>query len=429
MAYNITKSNGLEASATDIHNKIIQQLNLKGNEIGLILYGDGIEDEKTEYKTSIVYSEDNTFQPNQEKQMDEILKVINSFFNTKGGTLYIGVNNFGYGVGVDEDLKSPIYYGDKDKYIRSVIDAVALKWGNDIATTYIKDISFDKENPNKDVLKVEISPIQSGLAYNGFWYVRKGGSKRKLTESEFDKYQKVNRNLQETGKKENISEEKPKSNPETTDNAFKPFAELQNDSIRTSRIRKNVLKEWEDPENYVEPIGLFKFLGNGKFKKINEYDFDDKNPLTLVVKEHEKKSYLILGYENGHIVKVSVEELLAYSNREYSRNTDSKLIFSSIGGKEDAIITISKEDKAHPKVLMRLDYLSRLGEGKLMDGGTMPYNEGLAREILAFDIIPYKYIKDFKCILDRPKTTLGLPKNEVTKDIVNRLHLWGIIEI
>ena len=60
---------------------------------------------------------------------------INSFFNTRGGTLNIGVNNSGYGVGVEEDLNTSFYYGDKDKYIRSIVDAVALELGNSIATT------------------------------------------------------------------------------------------------------------------------------------------------------------------------------------------------------------------------------------------------------------------------------------------------------
>ena len=41
--------------------------------------------------------------------MNEIMKVINSFLNTVGGTLYIGVNNFGLGVGVEEDLNTPLY--------------------------------------------------------------------------------------------------------------------------------------------------------------------------------------------------------------------------------------------------------------------------------------------------------------------------------
>ncbi|TWJ11051.1 putative DNA-binding protein [Bacteroides zoogleoformans] len=428
LAYNITKSNGLESSATNIHNKIIQLLNLKGYETGLKLYGTGEENEETEYKTSIVFfAEDNGSFPNQVKQMDEILKVINSFFNTRGGTLYIGVNNFGYGVSVEEDLKTSLYYGDKDKYSRSIVDAVASTWGNR-ATTYINKIGFDEENTDKNILIIEVLPIPSGLPYNEHWYIRKAGSKRKLTEIEFNEYQKLSRKLHTAPSTEEISEEMTETNQEP-DNAAMPLITSKDYEIMTSRIRKNVLSEWDDPENYVEPIGFFKFLNSGKFKKIDDYDFDDASLLTLVVKESEKTGYMVLGYDNGHIVKVPVEELLEYTNREYSRNTESKLIFASLANENDAVITVSKENKTRPKVVMRLDRLSGFEEGRLMDSGEMPYNEGLVSRILAYDVIPDEYIEDFNSILDKPKTSTGSSKNFLAKDMVNKLHLWGIKEI
>ena len=427
LAYNITMGNGLESSATNIHNKIIQLLNLKGYETGLKLYGTGEETEETEYKTSFVfYAEDNSLNP--EKQKDEILKVINSFLNTRGGTLYFGVNNFGYGVGVEEDLKTPLYYGDKDKYVRSIVDAVALTWGNNIATTYIKKIGFDEENTDKDVVIVEILPIQSGLAYNNVWYVRKAGSKRSLTEIQFNEYQRVSRKLQATPVIEESLVETPEPNQELV-SVTKPLITSKDDAIMTSRIRKNVLEEWTDSDNYVEPIGFFKFISGGKFQKIDEYDYDYDTLLTLVVKESEEKGYLVLGYENGCVVKVSVEELLEYTNRDYSRNTESRLIFASLANDNDAILTISKEDKTRPRVLMRLDYLSEFEEGRLMDSGEMPFNEGLVSEVLAYDVIPSENIEDFSGILGRPKTTPGYPENTVTKGMVEKLHSWGINEI
>ena len=96
LAYNITKSNKLESSARDIHNKIFQLLNLTGYETGLKLYGNGMESEEIEFKTSFIFpAGENSGLPNPDKQKDEILKVINSFFNTRGGTLYIGVNDSG----------------------------------------------------------------------------------------------------------------------------------------------------------------------------------------------------------------------------------------------------------------------------------------------------------------------------------------------
>ena len=427
LAYNITKTNKLESCAIDIHNKIMQQLNLKGYETGLKLYGTGKETEKVEYKTSIVFYA-GSISPNPQKQMEEILRVINSFLNTRGGTLYIGVNNSGYGVGIEDDLKVSPYYGDKEKYIRSIVDAVALEWGNNIATTYIKRIDFDEENTDKDVVIVEISPIPTGLPYKDDWYVRTAGTKRKLTQTEYNEYQKVNRRLSMPIVIESIVGEKPEPNQELI-NMAKPLITMKDDEIKTSRIRKNVLEEYEDLDNYVEPISYFKFMSGNKFKKLENYDFDDASLLTLAVKDEEKKGYLVLGYENGYIVKASVEELLDYSSREYSRYAESKLIFASIAKGNDAVLTISKEDKTKSKVVMRLDSLSKFDEGKLMDSGKLPYNEGVVGQALTYEIIPNEHIDFFSGILDKPKTTPGFPKNSNTKNMINKLHSWGINEI
>ena len=151
LAYNITKTSKMESTATDIHNRIKQQLNLKGFETGLKLYGTGEETIDTEYKTSIVFPAGNSHSANPDKQMEEIMKVINSFLNTVGGTLYVGVNDYGLGTGVEEDLNHTLYYGDKDKYLRAIPDAMSIKWGNSLATTYIEDIYFDSSNHDKDI--------------------------------------------------------------------------------------------------------------------------------------------------------------------------------------------------------------------------------------------------------------------------------------
>ncbi len=100
-----------------------------------------------------------------------------------------------------------------------------------------------------------------------------------------------------------------------------------------------------------------------------EYDYDDLSLLTLTVLAHEEKGYLVLGYDNGHVVKASVEELLDYQEREYSRYGESKLIFATIANEDDAVLTISKENKSRPKIVMRADNLSKFEEARLLDSG------------------------------------------------------------
>ena len=428
LAYNITKTSKMESTATDIHNRIKQQLNLKGFETGLKLYGTGEETIDTEYKTSIVFPAGNSHSANPDKQMEEIMKVINSFLNTVGGTLYVGVNDYGLGTGVEEDLNYTLYYGDKDKYLRAIPDAMSIKWGNSLATTYIEDIYFDSSNHDKDILVVKIKPHQMGVPFDGHYYVRVGSTKRKLTKEEFAEYQKLNRKLPE--QVETTTKDAAEQSQEQDKQIVTvPLITSKEDEVHTSRIRKNVLAEYLDPDNYVEPVAFFKFLGNGKFRKLDQYDYDDQSLLTLTVLENEIKSWLILGYDNGHIAKVSVEELMEYQERDYSRFADAKLIFASFANDDDAVLTISRENKTRPKVVMRMDTVTNFEEGKLMDNGEMPFNEKLASEFLAYDIIPSKYKHQFDGILDKIKSFVGYPLNQVTKPMVNTLHLWGINEI
>ena len=428
LAYNITKTSKMESTATDIHNRIKQQLNLKGFETGLKLYGTGEETIDTEYKTSIVFPAGNSHSANPDKQMEEIMTAINSLLTTVGGTLYVGVNDYGLGTGVEEDLNHTLYYGDKDKYLRAIPDAMSIKWGNSLATTYIEDIYFDSSNHDKDILVVKIKPHQMGVPFDGHYYVRVGSTKRKLTKEEFAEYQKLNRKLPE--QVETTTKDAAEQSQEQDKQIVTvPLITSKEDEVHTSRIRKNVLAEYLDPDNYVEPVAFFKFLGNGKFRKLDQYDYDDQSLLTLTVLENEIKSWLILGYDNGHIAKVSVEELMEYQERDYSRFADAKLIFASFANDDDAVLTISRENKTRPKVVMRMDTVTNFEEGKLMDNGEMPFNEKLASEFLAYDIIPSKYKHQFDGILDKIKSFVGYPLNQVTKPMVNTLHLWGINEI
>lgn len=426
LAYNTVIFNKMEGVANDIYNKIIQLLKLKGYEIGLKYYG--TESEVSEFKTSILFTAEGKYNPKE--QMSEILRGINSLMNTNGGTLYVGVNDSGYGVGVEGDLIE--YKQNKDEYKRAISDAVALEWGNIVLTTYIESIDFDADNPDKDVLVIKVRRNETGLPYEGKWFVRKVSGKRRLSEDEFNEYKKIGRPQNDAPV--NSTAITDVKEPEPSENIISLVSESQfikskEDGIKTSRLRENVLADYE--ENYVEPIGYFRFLGSGKFKKFTNYDYnEDESLLTLVVKEEEKDGYLVLGYEDGHIVKVSVELLLDYSDgKDYTRNSDQKLIFASIASDEDAILTISNENKSRSKVIMRLDSISNFEEDKLSSSGELPFNDGLVESVLAFDVIPDKYKSEFKKILDLKKTTPGATNNAVTKSIVKKLNDWGITEI
>ena len=83
----------------------------------------GEETDKIEFKSTIIYPAGAT-SPDIDTQMRIILRTIAGFMNAQGGTLYIGVNNNGDAVGIEQDyplLNSSIkdkytYLEDKDGY-------------------------------------------------------------------------------------------------------------------------------------------------------------------------------------------------------------------------------------------------------------------------------------------------------------------------
>ena len=192
-AYNtIYKEEGMQNAARDIYNKILGILELKGYETGLKEYEQGLESETVEFKTSFVYTAEKMVDPlkkglnNPNEQRDKILTVINSFMNTAGGKLYLGVNDQGMGVGLEGDLSVAPYFEDKDKYRRAITDAVALKWGNDIQARGIASAEWDLDNPGKDVLIIKVNRIDEGVPFDkGLWYIRTGSATKRLNYHEF----------------------------------------------------------------------------------------------------------------------------------------------------------------------------------------------------------------------------------------------------
>lgn len=182
IAYNVVSEESMDRAAIDIHEKIKSILNLKGFGSRLKKYAGGLEGETVEFKTSFVHPPKD--KPNQ-NQRETILQVINSFLNTSGGTLYIGVNDAGRGVGVENELKEAPYHGDKDKYILDVSNAVKLEFGR-LVVPFVK-IYFDPDNDVKDVLIVEVTKYPEKVPMrSGSYFLRTNSSKEGYTPAEFE---------------------------------------------------------------------------------------------------------------------------------------------------------------------------------------------------------------------------------------------------
>lgn len=105
LAYNHLAGFGLQEQRSSIIAQINELLDVKVELPDSQYFGE--EDDQTEFKSSVVYfaNSEGKYIADIEAQTNVILKEICAFLNTKGGTLYIGVNDYGYAQGLGTDLQ------------------------------------------------------------------------------------------------------------------------------------------------------------------------------------------------------------------------------------------------------------------------------------------------------------------------------------
>lgn len=124
-----------EATLNVIRREIIKTLSIETeNDADLEADGGiylGIESGTQEFKTSMVYPSNNRMQPDEYAQNLNVLKGVCAFLNsTTGGTLYLGVNDQGTVVGIENDMKY-LNLQTMDSYLRYVQDTAKKHFGID----------------------------------------------------------------------------------------------------------------------------------------------------------------------------------------------------------------------------------------------------------------------------------------------------------
>lgn len=104
-AYNQIWGLGLNAARTEILKGIYEILRMpQPDEIDVVCLKVQ-EDEHNEFKQSLIYPADNNMHADERRQGREIMEVVAGMLNHRGGTIYLGVNNQGIPVGLDNDFK------------------------------------------------------------------------------------------------------------------------------------------------------------------------------------------------------------------------------------------------------------------------------------------------------------------------------------
>lgn len=138
----------------------------------------GTEDLNKEFKTSIVYPSNNGMQPAPSTQKINVFKGVCAFLNSStGGTLYLGVNDLGYVVGVQNDL-TYLRHSTIDAYMRYINDEAKAAFGLDLMTCIRIVPMFDNS-----VVAIQVSPSEFKIArLEGSAYIRINAESRMMDE-------------------------------------------------------------------------------------------------------------------------------------------------------------------------------------------------------------------------------------------------------
>lgn len=138
----------------------------------------GIESGTQEFKSSFVYPSDNNMQPNETVQERNVFKGVCAFLNsTIGGTLYLGVNDQGYVVGLENDFKH-LRISTMDSYIRHIQDRAKRFFDLDGITYLTIEPMYDER-----VVAIHVSPHPYRVVdLEGRAYIRVNSESREMPE-------------------------------------------------------------------------------------------------------------------------------------------------------------------------------------------------------------------------------------------------------
>ena len=373
LSHNFVKKSGLLSQAGDILDKIRALLKLHKSSTNKKNYGK--EDFHTEFKTSIIYPE-NSMKVDVEAQTVKIMQEICAFLNAEGGHLYLGVSDIGYEMGLEEDLKNPLFKGSRDKYEVYVNNKMIYYLGQEGA--HYVHTHFDNEVSNA-VLIIDIEPCPTPIAVGCVYYERMGTSARKVNDNYKDKFLAIRKQWADEHDPHHAetlaavqaeAEKAPEVSVEITEKPKTKLVESApiKDYIQTSRLRNNVLHDYE--EGYRPVTAVICLMGTDEYKLLDEDDWQDYR-LKLAVHEDEEEGWLILVYESGRVCKVSMEELLQRERgRTFKRYAGEPLIFASIATDADSVCVGFVDGKNNRYV--RFDDVDKFEHAKMQADGTLP---------------------------------------------------------
>lgn len=411
-----------DETAAAIKERIAKALNVSGEQRNLKYYGS--ENQYVEFKSSIVYparkGKSGISAADPDKQEYEILHIIAGFLNTTGGTLYIGVNDDHYERGLEEDFK--FYKLDNSEkntphrrniktldnmanYLQNLIDksfSLGVNAG-EYAKTDIDDEAL------KGVICVKVSPCPRPVYFDGKIFVRHSAKTVPLTRQEditnFLEDRKSLYEKQVNADNAALAETEQPPVEDAKEEVTEAVAvvpavqetyeiEVQPTDVSTSKLRKNVLHEYIDPEHFTTPSFYVRFVDDNRYMITNdEWSLDETDRIDLAVLADEADQYLLLIYDNEHVVKVPMRELLEKKkNIAHSHNGDNKLVFAVPAHSGDGIYSLHTNSKG--TIYERFTPVEEIQSGSM---GTSPERimEADCDKTLLWELVPASRAGEF----------------------------------
>ena len=356
----------------------------------------GHEGVEKEFKTSaFIHADKNA----TEEQSLVLARVIASFMNTEGGTLYIGVNDKGYLTGLDQELR--FAHNDSDVYLRSVNQNVIRLLGKkedwDRYQAYIRCRLYEYED-GRLVLAFRVAPINEVVEVKGEVYTRSASSnlikpvgnvadfvklrhRQKLDSvpkmPEFPAYFSAERNeyifdkrsvvLEMTAVQEveavapvlSVNEENVQEKALRTKNANTQI----NLGIRTSALRCNPLQKKHDlgyTPNHVF-VSLFK---NGKIAysvspKIGKWG-GEGGSVIFSYNPEDKEDLLVTVFKNGEVGLSNLKKGMSQPNMLFAfAGSIDDILFISPARSTDYLLLISDKEGEKRYRIVPLDMLEK----------------------------------------------------------------------
>lgn len=403
---------------TQTHDEIVRHINellhISGREERKSI---GREDICTEFKTSIVYPPENHMEANITLQTLNILRVLSAFYNTKGGTLYIGVNDHGVPVGISNDLKDDKFSNLKgkdqlDEYQRYIATEVRKAFSpSHTSADYFSVEMCDYDG--KTVCKVcVLRPFPELTRLDGVVYERQGSENVRLEGEQLTHFEKRRKERFEAERKQRLEAENQAAEttvPEDheaqwssgenfqTNEVEQPMktSDLSADAsfeptIATATQRNNVLLDYM--EDFIPPLCFLTFSKNNSAKLLPEYYGAEKeDALTLAIHADEENAWLVLGYADGGLVRIPMKHVLDKDDyKELKLAAESELVFVTIANEDDAILTFTADRNGDRS--MRLDSVRAISEGSSLQARGECLVKDKFERLVNFEVLTERYI-------------------------------------